>query len=157
MTPRLADRHDVRDYLADAAVHLLRQRQASYPALIARDRMTSDEAARKCALASAVADQWRWVIDPARPPLPEWNDATGRFGAHDWDLHDEMVAAAKRARDIARRHPAGQPGEWEARELADLYEALAWWQQLHRGDALIIHDADLERRSNGHPHLAEAA
>lgn len=60
-------------------------------------------------------------------------------------------AAAARARKIASAHP----NEWPAAELADLYEALAWWQHPIRSVARIIRAADLERLP--HPRIAQRA
>ena len=165
-TPRLANRPGLREYLAAAAVHLLRQREASYPALVTAARMTATAAADKLELARILVAQWRWVIDPACLPLPVFDDRTGHFGVFDHVLAAELTAAAARARTIAVRDPrtgltpfhslddaafaALLPADRrrvEAEELADLYEALAWWQAPCAGTSRIVFDVGIERLS----------
>lgn len=139
--PRLANRRGLWGYLAEAAQHLLNERQARYPSLLSAGKISAEAAAIGIERAEAVARQWQWVVDTASPPLPAWDERTDVFGVMNRELADEMAAAALRARRLADK----ARGEWNAGELADLYEALAWWQRSHAGAALIVHHVDVER------------
>ncbi|WP_242095451.1 hypothetical protein [Sphingomonas sp. CROZ-RG-20F-R02-07] len=132
--------HHLRDYCAAATVHLLREREARYPALVNAGKVTAEDAATRLELALAIVAQWRWVVDPAAPVLPAFGER-GYFGAHGFEMRDELATAARRQRAVADRNPDNA----DAAELADLYEAVAWWQQGHPGDARIITDVCAER------------
>lgn len=131
--------HEHREYLADAAGRLLRDREQGYPGFVAAGKLTAAEAADGIRRAECIAAQWRWIVDPAQPPLPPFDDATaGHFGAPSGALAADLATASARARTLADRR-AGDP---VACVLADLYAALAW---LQRGDRIVIW-VDLERR-----------
>ena len=123
--PRLASYYE-RDYCAAAAVHLLREREAKYPALVTSGTISAAAAARGLELMRVVVAQWRWVMDAEGSADPPYDDALGAYGwgAYDWDLAKELAEVARRARANADR----DHGSWEKAELADLCEALAWWQ-----------------------------
>jgi hypothetical protein len=137
--PALTQRQHRRD-LARAAINLLRVRERFHAPAIEAGEL-SEKAEKSLHLARCLVAQWRWVLDPARPPCPEFDEKTDRFGAYNFELAADIAGAAARQRSIA----AKQPNNAEAAMLAELYEALAWLQQPIAGAALIVHDVDLER------------
>lgn len=130
-----------RHLCARAALTLLRTREQSYPAAVEAGKITAVDAERGIHLARCIVAQWRWVLDKAKPPCPEFDERTDLFGAFNFELAAELVRAAERQRSIALRKPANAG----AAELADLYEALAWHQRTHAGAAWIVHIVDVER------------
>ncbi|SEM62169.1 hypothetical protein SAMN05192583_0862 [Sphingomonas gellani] len=154
--PRLAD-YRFRDYCADAAAHLLRGREANFPAHVKAGRLTAEAAEEGLALSRAVAAQWRWIIDPAAPACPEWDDRTGYFGRYNHLMVAELATIAAKARAQADRDPTSD----ERRIMADLCDALAWHQRPYRGrsgEAAIVVMVSAERtvkaRMVGHRRLA---
>lgn len=128
--PRLACLADHSTYLAHAARRLLREREERYPAAIDSGAITAADAARKLHLARCIADQWHWIDDRSDPAEPEFDFAIGgSFGAMNHEMAAELDEAAARARALAK----AAPDDWEKRELADLYEALAWHQRPSHG------------------------
>ncbi|HEU0045106.1 hypothetical protein [Sphingomonas sp.] len=135
--PRFAARPEVFDYLLDAARRLLAEREARYPAMIEAGKLAVADATRKLELARCLVAQWRWAADPARATLGEWREP-GHFNAWAHELAAEIADAATRARALADRDPTPL-----RREVADMYEALAWWQQpVSPGRARIVAHAD---------------
>lgn len=130
-----------RHLCARAAVMLLRAREEAYPAAIAAKRITSADADRGIHLARCLVEQWRWIIDQARPPCPAFDERTDRFGAFNFELSADLDRAADRQRLIAKRSPTDE----DAAQLAELYAALAWLQRTHAGAAWIVHIVDVER------------
>ncbi|MDP1026364.1 hypothetical protein Q5H91_04000 [Sphingomonas sp. KR1UV-12] len=130
MIPRLATYYD-RDYCAAGAVHLLREREAKYPALIAAGKLPAETGALGQDRARALVAQWCWAMDLHGPIYPPWDEGRGvhGFGAYEFELAEEMTAAAARGRAIADRDPTS----WAKREIADLCDALAWWQSRDPG------------------------
>lgn len=126
---------------ARAALTLLRTREQAYPAAVEAGKITAADADHGIHLARCIVEQWRWVVDKARPACPEFDERTDRFGAFNFELAAELERAAERQRSIATRKPA----DAGAAELADLYEALAWHQRTHAGAAWIVHIVDVER------------
>jgi hypothetical protein len=126
-----------------AAITLLRTREEGYPAAIQAKKITADDAERSIHLARCIVGQWRWIMDKARPPCPEFDESTDRFGAYNFELAAEITRAAERQRAIANRKPTDEA----AAQLADLYEALASHQRTHAGAAWIVHIVDVERSS----------
>jgi len=121
--PRFADFFQ-RDYCADAARHLLRERETRYPALVDAGKLEADHAELALSRARAVAAQWEWIVlGPAEVPWDEVNQIHG-FGAYNHDLVDELATAAARARAIADRK-----GDERSIVFADLCDALAWHQR----------------------------
>lgn len=121
--PRFAD-FTQRDYLADAARHLLRERENRYPALVEAGKLEADHADLALSRARAIAAQWAWIVaGPAEVPWDEVNQIYG-FGAYNHDLVDELANAAARARTIADRK-----GDDRSIVFADLCDALAWHQR----------------------------
>ncbi|USU06318.1 hypothetical protein NF699_06555 [Sphingomonadaceae bacterium OTU29LAMAA1] len=141
-----------RHLCARAAVTLLRTREEGYPARIEAQKITADDAERGIHLARCIVEQWRWIMDKARPPCPEFNERTDRFGAYNFELAAEITRAAERQLAIAKRKPADEA----AAQLADLFGALAWHQRTHAGAAWIVHIVDVERSAAGKA-LARAA
>lgn len=136
MTPRYAA-SDHRELCLAAARHLLAEREARLPGLVERGKITAAESARRQELARCLVAQWRWVVDPASPPQPAFDEATlSRFGAPDWELVADLREAAARARTIAQRGTA-RPGDVDPHQLADLYEALAWLQRPPLGWGIV--------------------
>ena len=150
--PRLA-RRDTLDYCAAAAVHLLREREARYPALVEAHKLSPNAAAAHLEAARCLVAQWRWTINPARPPLPRFDEWAGRFGSHNYILAAEIRDAARRQCTLAERDPQ----DADAVELADLYDALAWWQHDVAGLARIVFWIDLERSTNPAAERRQAA
>lgn len=132
MIPRLASYYD-RDYCAAATVKLLRDREGRYPALVNAGKLPAADAVAGLERARVIVAQWKWVMDPAGPIDPPWDEARGvyGFGAYDHELAADLAGAVTRARAIADRDPSNA----DRRELADLYAALAWWQQRPAGCA----------------------
>ena len=141
MTPPGLSAPQHRHLCARAALTLLRTREAAYSALIEAGKITPADAERGLHLARCIVAQWRWIMDKARPPCPEFDERTDRFGAPNFELAAELTRAAERQRAIAKRKPA----DASAAQLAALYEALAWHQRTHTGAAWIVHIVDVER------------
>jgi hypothetical protein len=141
MTPPALTAPQHRRQCARAALTLLHAREQGYPAAVEAGKITAADAERGIHLARCIVDQWRWVIDKAQPPCPEFDERTDRFGAFNFELAAELDRAAERQRAIANRKAA----DASAAELANLYEALAWHQQTHAGAAWIVHIVDVER------------
>jgi len=121
--PRFAD-FTQRDYCADAARHLLRERETRYPALVEAGKLEADHAELALSRARTIAAQWAWIVaGPAEVPWDEVNQIHG-FGAYNHDLVDELATAADRARTIANRK-----GDDRSIIFADLCDALAWHQR----------------------------
>jgi hypothetical protein len=139
--PRIVHAHAL-DYCAEAVEHLLSEREASYPRLVAKGTLTAEAAKAGLNLMGAIAAQWRWVMDPAHPPLPPYDHETGDFGCHNYLLAAEMTRVAARAREIA----TARPDDFRACEMADLCEALAWYQQDEAGSAKIVMSMSCIRR-----------
>jgi hypothetical protein len=125
-------------YLAAATVHLLRLREQGYPALITAHKLPAATAAAKLEQSRCLVAQWRWATDPAQPALPLWGD-TGRFGAWARELRDELADTGRttRARADARADDA------DAAELADLVDALLWYQHDGPGGDMCRLTADI--------------
>ena len=123
---------------------LLRTREEGYPAAIKANKMTATDAERGLRLAQCIVDQWRWIMDPARPPCPAWDEKTDLFGAYSFEMEEDLRRAAERQRAIASR----KPGDAAAVELADLYAALAWLQRTRHGVAWIVLRVDVERSAS---------
>lgn len=121
--PRFAD-FTQRDYCADAARHLLRERENRYPALVEAGKLEADHAEVALSRARAITAQWAWIV--AGPVEVPWDDANQiyGFGAYNHDLVDEIANAAARARTIANRK-----GDDRSIVFADLCDALAWHQR----------------------------
>ncbi|WP_230781540.1 hypothetical protein [Sphingomonas sp. Leaf37] len=130
-----------RHLCARAAINLLRTREAAYPAAIEAGKITPADADRGLHLTRCIVEQWRWIMDKAWPPCPQFDECTDRFGAYNFELAAEITRAAERQRAIAKRKPADEA----AAQLADLFEALAWHQRTHAGAAWIVHIVDVER------------
>lgn len=141
-----------RHLCARAAQMLLRIREEGYPAAIEAKKITAADAERGLRLARCIVDQWRWIMDPAQPPCPTWDEKTDLFGAYSFELEAELVRAAERQRVIAKRKPVDEA----AVQLADLYEALAWLQRTRHGVAWIVLRVDVERSARAF-HEARAA
>ena len=141
--PRLAA-YQHRGYCADAAVHLLRGREASYPALVTDGKMTAEHAKAGLEIMRVLVAQWQWVMHPARPALPDWDYRTGYFGCYNHLLVAELATVAERARAQASRTPA----DAQRVGMADLCEALAWHQASDHGasgEARIVDQVAAER------------
>lgn len=131
--PRLATGLEY-EYLAAAVAHLLRDREAKYPPAVTAGTMSAVQAADGLEAMRVVTKQWRWVIDKARPALPEFDHENGRFGADNRVLEAEMARIAANARARAERSPS----DTKRAEMADLCEALAWYQVGDCGDPRIV-------------------
>ncbi|MEG3151783.1 hypothetical protein U1769_17970 [Sphingomonas sp. ZT3P38] len=121
--PRIVRQHDY-PYCAAATRHLLREREDKYPALVTAGKLTASAAAEGLERLRCIVAQWKWVIDPACPPAPPFDPDTGDFGAHNYLLAAEM----RRIATATRRRADHYPDSFEVCELADLCEALAWYQ-----------------------------
>ena len=141
-----------RHLCARAAVMLLRIREQGYPAAIVANKITPADAERGLRLARCIVDQWRWIVDPAQPPCPVWDEKTDLFGAYSFEMEAELARAAVRQRMIAMRKPVDEG----AVQLADLYEALTWLQRTRHGVAWIVLRVDVERSARA-VHEARAA
>ncbi|MBI0475018.1 hypothetical protein D9601_06545 [Sphingomonas sp. MA1305] len=149
--PRFADPRYRRD-CARAALRLLRDRQAALPRFVEQGQIEQADADRAIRLAECLVAQWRWIVDPARPGLPSFDDRTGFFGAFCFELAEDLATAARRQRARAERPGAAE----DASALADFYEALAHLQRVRVGAALVVGEVDVER-SMASARLAEAA
>ena len=151
--PRLATAEH-RTACLRAVEKLLRDREAAYPALIERERMTAADAASKLELARVLLAQWRWVIDGAAE-VP-WDEARGiaGWGAYDFELAAELRGACERADAVATRQ-----GSKSDRLYADLCEALHWWQLSDQGLSGVarIVSYTIACRTPGLPPIARAA
>ena len=141
MTPPALATPQHRHLCARAALTLLRTREEAYPAAIEAGKITPADAERGIHVARCIVEQWRWVVDRAQPPCPEFDEHADRFGAFNFELAAELIRAAERQRAIATRKPT----DAGAAQLADLYEALAWHQRTNAGAAWIVHIVDVER------------
>ncbi len=153
MTPPIYAAPQHRHLCARAAQMLLRIREEGYPAAIEAKKITPADAERGLRLARCIVDQWRWIMDPAQPPCPAWDEKTDLFGAYSFELEAELSRAAVRQRAIAKRKPVNDA----AVQLADLYEALAWLQRTRHGVAWIVMRVDVERSAAAAKSLARAA
>ncbi len=137
--PRAFDRA----YLAWVTLTLLRDREASYPVRVADGRMTQSAADASLAVSRAIVAQWRWAIDPALSPLPPEQDAEGHFGA----AEPAMLAQLHTLATWARSHAAQAPDDRLRAHDADLYEALAWWQDSDGDCPRIVLFGLIDRRN----------
>jgi hypothetical protein len=127
-----------------AAEHLLAEREARYPALIEAGRISAAHAVLHLERARAIVAQWRWICDPATPPLPAHDPAkAGAWGPWPQEIAGELAEAAARAATIAERAPdhAG------LRQLAELYAALAWYERPDDGSWPIVTRVAQARRA----------
>lgn len=132
-------------YLAAATVHLLRQREAGYPALVTKGAMTEAAAGAKLELSRVLVAQWIWATDPAQPPLPPLAaDRPGHFGAWSRELADELAETAA----TARARAADRPLDRDRAMLADLCDALAWYQVGTGADCRLTDDILFYRAVN---------
>lgn len=131
-----------RPYLLAGARHWLETRDRDYPRLIEDHKLAQALAVEKLERARCIVAQWLWVCDPANPPAPAFGDH-GLFGALNVDLAAEIAEAAS----VARYRAGKRPADARAAMLADLYEALAWWQQPQgeSGLARIVFWVEIER------------
>lgn len=119
--------HQHHELLLAAAEHLLAERERRYPALVEAGKVTPTEAAKRLGLARCLVAQWRWIVDPAAPPCPSFDDdILGHFGAPEWEIARDLRDAATRADGLRDRRIPGLP---DPAQLADLYAALAWLQR----------------------------
>lgn len=119
--PVIAD-PEYRAALVAAAERLLADRTARYPALIETGRIDPGAAHAGLRTAAALAEQWRWIADPARAPLPPFClIAGGHFGVPAGAIAADLRDAAARARLLADR----SPDDADRANLAACYEALA--------------------------------
>jgi hypothetical protein len=138
--PRLAC-ITTREYLAAATVHILREREAKYPAAVTAGKMTPEASATGMELMRCIVAQWRWAIDPAQPDAPAFDYDTGQFGTPNHVLEAELRRVADRARALALRNPV----DFATGEMADICEALAWYQHSECGEARIVVQVTAER------------
>lgn len=142
MTPPPFTAPEHREACLDAALHLLREREERYPALIEKGRLSREDAVEGLERARCAVAQWRWIADPACPPLPPFDMATaGHFGMPERALTAELHRAATRARELADRTPADK----RLARRADLYAALAWHQRPGRITVAIVEEVDFCR------------
>lgn len=151
--PALVRAND-RAYLFAGVEHWLAARERDYPAAVAAQKIAAAVAADKLHLSRCLAAQWRWACDDAEPAEPPYGDH-GPFGAPYYQLAAEIAEAAATARQRAEREPA----DTNKAQLADLYEALAWWQQPHgqSGTPRIVFWTDLDRRMRRSARATKAA
>jgi hypothetical protein len=145
--PRIVAMHDY-VYCAQAVTYLLRDREERYPAAVTAAKMTAADAAEGLERLRCIAAQWKWIRDPSRPPLPPFNPETGEFGAFNYILAEEMDRIATNARTRADRDPSNATKG----ELADLCEALAWYQaDCIPGVARVVMHVAMARSREGDP------
>lgn len=102
--------------LARLARHLLTQRENGYPKLVYAQKMTEQEAADGIHNMAAAAQLMHAMIGYSR---------IGTLPATRWAMHDDLSAAARRARQMADQKPnspAHQDTAWGV-------EAIAYWMQ----------------------------
>lgn len=117
--------------LADAARQLLVDRERNYPDLVAGGKLTAQAAGNGIRCARALYAQWCWIVDPACPPLPPFDEGTGgSFGAPSSEIAADLARTAARTSKLA----AKSPDEPLLATLAESYAALAWCQQ---GDWIV--------------------
>jgi|GEM_PF-4798538 hypothetical protein len=104
--------------LADLAAHLLAERIAKYPAIVARAKMTQAEADTAIRAMRGVADLWRAIVDHA--PAPTGCPCCG--GASPREQRDTIATAAARTAQIA----AAAPGDKDKADYAAATAALLW-------------------------------
>lgn len=137
--PRFFDRA----YLAWVTLTLLRERERSYLERVADGRMTQAAADASLAVSRAIVAQWRWAIDPALLPLPAEQDTGGHFGAAEPAMLAQLRTLATWARDHAKQAPDDRLRAHDA----DLYEALAWWQDSDGDCPRIVLFGLIDRRN----------
>ena len=149
--PKVVRMND-RAYLLAGTIHLADQRDRAYPGLIEAGKIKQAIAVEKLELSRCMVAQWRWACDPAEPFEPPYGNV-GPFGAPYYRLAEEMTAAA----ETARRRADRVPEDTRAAMLADLYEALAWWQQpyVESGTARIVFWVEIERRARARQRAAD--
>lgn len=113
--PRLADDHRL---LAGAAAHLLAERVAKYPAMIAAGKMTQADADTGIRTMRAVAELWRARVD--RTPEPDRCACCG--GASYREQRDTLIAAGARTAQIAEN----APNDAQKADRAAAVAALLW-------------------------------
>lgn len=133
-----------RHLCARAAVTLLRGRERGYPVAVDAKKLTPADAERGIHVARCIVEQWRWIMDTARPPCPAWDEKADLFGVYSFEMEADLRRAAVRQHAIASR----KPGDAAAAELADLYDALAWLQRTRHGVAWIVLRVDVERSAS---------
>ena len=132
-----------------AAEHILAEREAGDPTLVASGRLTADAAAERLAVARALVAQWQWIAHPAAPPCPAFDPATGEFGV----LNHVLVDATAQIAAGARARAARFADRAELEQFAQVCEAIAWLQQDRSGSgsAAIVLRVDVERRALAAP------
>ncbi|WP_010184742.1 hypothetical protein [Sphingomonas sp. PAMC 26605] len=115
MRPRLADELQL---LADAAAHLLGEREAKYPAMVAAGKMSQADADTGTRTMRAVAEQWRAMVDGT--PAPDRCACCG--GASYREQRDTLIAASSRTAQIA----ANAPDDTRKADRAAAVAALLW-------------------------------
>ena len=137
-----------------AAQRLLRERETSYPKRVAAGRMLEALARDRLAAARALHAQWRWVIDPAMPPIPADQPRWRAFGADELWILEQAEPTAAWERKRADEHPDDQ----DLRERALLAEALLWHQDIAAGGGQprIVMLALIARRNPAQRYQPEA-
>lgn len=102
--------------LAKLARHLLVKRETGYPKLVYAQKMTNEAAEAGIHNMMGAAAIMHAMIGYSQ---------IGALPATRWDMHDDLTAAAKRAREMADKHPLSEPHQHTAWGT----EAIAYWLQ----------------------------
>ncbi len=113
--PTLADEFAL---LASTAEHLLAERIAKYPAMIAAQKMTQSDADTGIRTIRGVVDEWRAMLDGT--PAPNRCACCGGAGYR--EQRDTLIAASARTAQIA----ANAPSDARKADRAAAVAALLW-------------------------------
>ena len=138
--------------LARLARHLLAKRENGYPKLVYAQIMTQDEADAAIHNMTGAATIMHAMIGYSE---------IGQLPATRWAMHDDLTAAAKRAREMADKHPRSEPHQHTAWGT----EAIAYWLQpwdrktryASKSLAEHIHNLNLELRAQAKEDRAKRA
>lgn len=138
--------------LAKLARHLLTQREAAYPKMVIAGKMTKEAASTGIHNMSAAAQLMHAMIGYSE---------IGKLPADRWAIHDDLSAAARRARQMADKNPKSEAHQ----DTADGVEAIAHWLQpwdhktRHANISLAqhIHGLNIDLREQARQESREAA
>lgn len=132
--------HHDRPALSWVAGFLHQQRVVGYPGLIAEGTISQAAADRALRISNAIAADWTAIAE--LQPEPDWIHDITRGGAHQRERIDTLTAMATRCRATA----AAKPDDPELSAIADVADALLWWET-QRPSARFLADMTIALRA----------
>jgi len=132
--------HHDRPALSWVAGFLHQQRVVGYPDLISDGTITQATADRALRISNAIAADWTAIAE--LQPEPDWIHDVDRGGAHQRERIDTLTAMATRC----RRTADSKPDDAELGAIADVADALLWWET-QRPSARFLADMTIALRA----------